>query len=188
MRKIIFAAFLLVIFSALSYAETGDTLTAQASPQQVTETPKSIFDAIGSLFAPAKTKGTADILAEEEKNKPEIDRSAGSSLPQRLVFFGDLFSTAYCAVSWFTFAQSYSDYNTMYDIVDNTTYENYLNLKAEKENVEINQVTAWVSTGIALGFLGYTLADMLWLHAVFPVEAGYANMDGTHMLAFNYRF
>jgi len=45
-----------------------------------------------------------------------------------------------------------------------------------------------VITGVASALLVYTVADILWLHAAFPVEPQYTFRENTHILALKYGF
>ena len=81
-----------------------------------------------------------------------------------------------------------SDYNNIYDELNNTTLENYELLKDMDKESEEKLTTAVIVTSITSAFLIYTVVDAAWLHLAFPVkvEAAYNNSGAVLTFTYNY--
>lgn len=81
-------------------------------------------------------------------------------------------------------------YKTLLQETDNTTIANYDALTVKKKEIDGKIAFAGVSTGIMAAALLYTAADILWIHAAFPVNAKltYAPEKGETKILFTGRF
>jgi hypothetical protein len=81
-------------------------------------------------------------------------------------------------------------YDGLYKLIDNTTPANYEILKTQDKI--FHEKEGMYAAGIVITSLavGYTLADLLFIHAAFPITtaAGYDPRKGEVKLAFNYKY
>lgn len=93
--------------------------------------------------------------------------------------------TVYAALQYFNEADKY---DSMYAMYNNTTPENYQKL-SEEDKIYREKETAYMIGIIATSVLvTYTLADLLFIHAAFPVNAAMGIDDKGYKLVMNYKF
>lgn len=195
MKKTVIMLVAVFVFASLYAADVPAPVSpaAEAAAEAVTKTSKdekSMVDSFLGIFAPSEKKAdsvtqTAQAMEAEYIETPEEE---GFTLPGKLLIAADLFSAGIAAVSWINLAQGTDYYKTAYEDINNTTLENYDLLKRMREDVLNAEAKAWIATGVAAAFIGYTVADALWLHAAFPLEPEYKTDGETQVLTLNYRF
>jgi hypothetical protein len=194
MKKNLFLFSVLFLLCVPCFCAESVTNTAEAavSPEPAKE--QNIFDAIGGLFAPSKPEDAAaqaEAATKTARTEAELQKEAADdalAMPGNLLVAADIFSAAACAVFWVGFSQGLDYYNEVYAAVDNTTMENYSMLVAMRKDVISQETSAWISTGVASAFLLYTAADLIWVHAVFPVKPAYSFREGAQIITLNYGF
>jgi hypothetical protein len=182
-QTVIVILFITCFFSAAFTAGT-DTVAAQAA---LTATAKPAIQTIPVQVSSSAAAAQADNPAE--LTQPAVYHDDNTfSVQQKLLLAGDICSISFCAVQWVNFLQELSNYNEAYDRYNNTSYSNYQMLLRSRTDLLNRQNITWISTGAAAAFLFYTAADIIWIHAVFPVAPGLAYRNNQQILTLNYRF
>jgi hypothetical protein len=187
MKQTAFVLLLLACaFSAVSGADIG-TAAIQAAPPAITKTAVQADGGVNPL--PLTGQPNSGTLAEQPAETPPAYQ-ADNTFPvqQKCLLAGDILSVTFCAVQWANFLQDLSDYNEAYNRYNNTTYANYQMLLGSRNGVLNSQRTAWISTGAAAALLFYTAADIIWIHAVFPVAPGLAYWNNIQVLTLSCKF
>ncbi len=195
MKRTVMIMAAVFIFS-LSYASDAPvpvTPAAEAAAEAVTKAAKedkSVFDAVMGIFAPSEKKeeGVTQTASTMEAEYEEEAEEGIFTLPGKLLIAGNLFSTGIAALSWINLSQGTQFYEQMYADINNTTLENYDKLKMMRQAVLNAETQAWVTTGIAAVLISYTIVDVFWLHAAFPLEPEFKSDSETQILTLNYRF
>lgn len=110
---------------------------------------------------------------------PEVDVSAGTKVktvqsdsPFKWILIGaDVLLAGASIYTYIDANNSGNSYISTYNQIDNTTMDNYNTLVSMKNTAEGKQTTFGVVTTVAAVAVGYTLIDMLFIHAAFPVTA-----------------
>jgi hypothetical protein len=111
--------------------------------------------------------------------------------PWKWVLFGvdaaALGFTIYAGTEYFKQADAYDG---LYKLIDNTTPANYEILKAQDKIFHDKEGVYAAGIVITSLAVGYTLADLLFIHAAFPINtaAGYDPVKREVKLAFNYKY
>lgn len=116
---------------------------------------------------------------------------AGDESPLKWVLLGGDAVLAVASVFLYMDASGAADdYNALHEEINDTTMENYNLLLSEKEKVEGKQALFGAAAALTAAAVGYTLADMFAIHAVFPAEvrSTYNFMENRLEVAVNLEF
>ncbi len=123
-------------------------------------------------------KATSGAQAEtQEITMPPAAMSTAAGKPNDspfkwVVLGADVVLAGFSISNYMNYNNAVNSYNNTYAQIDNTTMDNYNSLMSIKTSTE-NKFTTYEIFGAITGVaVVYTLADMLFIHAAFPVTAG----------------
>ncbi|MBN2753641.1 MAG: hypothetical protein JXR81_02115 [Candidatus Goldbacteria bacterium] len=184
--------------SATPVITPGTTASPAATPAPspaATAVPtktRTMFDDLGDFLGikkdPAQAQAEAAAEAAREAEIAAKNRENEIPLPGKLLIAADIFGAATTAFSWLGYSNYISDYNSIYDEINNTTMDNYNLLKNMEKQANEKLTTAIIVTSITSACLIYTALDAAWLHLAFPVkvQAAYYDNNPGVLLTYNY--
>jgi tetratricopeptide (TPR) repeat protein len=100
----------------------------------------------------------------------------------------DIILAGAATYEYLDFSKANNNYNNEYAQIDNTTVDNYNLLLSMRDTVVSKQTTCDVLMACAGTAIAYTLIDVFFVHAAFPVTAGYAPEKQQVMITYNMEF
>jgi tetratricopeptide (TPR) repeat protein len=134
-----------------------------------------------------KVKGQIDYLNHKDLNV-QPKNSNDNTLLKWSLFGADAIAIGYSVCCYLQVKYIVNLYNSDYNTENNTTHDNYIWLLSEKKTADDTQNQFGITAFVAGGLVAYTLADMFYFHAVFPVTVNVSNKDTEVKFVYNARF